>query len=247
MIEYICANCGEVVETDAEPGMQEGCPACRHINMIPQPAPSMAEAQARADAEVGAQVAELRQQHAAEQAPHAVSASAQANANTATPPLQEAPPSPLRRPRQESVAEKVVKSDGEHRAPKRPAPLRTPGTGPTIAVAGLAIGISLILAGIITVGVCLAMDVSVETSHWYDELIQSRRFEVADLGKINEKMNQRLFGVVIGVGLFLSGTIVFCLSGIYGSLWKIAGNLQRRLSDRGPQANAVPVTAPGRK
>lgn len=41
MVKYVCQRCGVTLETDAAPGTREKCPACRSVNVVPEPSPSI--------------------------------------------------------------------------------------------------------------------------------------------------------------------------------------------------------------
>ncbi|MBM4035383.1 MAG: hypothetical protein FJ291_26875 [Planctomycetes bacterium] len=77
------------------------------------------------------------------------------------------------------------------------------------------VGVLLIVVGTITVVACLRMDVSVGSEG------------IANL----DKLNQRLLGVVIGMGIFLAGAVTCCFSSIHRSLWNIAAYTLAQLKD----------------
>jgi len=116
-----------------------------------------------------------------------------------------------------AVDERQARAAEEERWRRELAARRRVGEPTERLSLGLGIGILLILAGIITTIACAAMDIGVRVGH----------DQVANL----DKMNQRLLGVVIGVGLFIAGVVAVYLSSIHFSLWKIARHAQADMRD----------------
>ncbi len=197
MIKYDCEKCGAGLETDAAPGTRDQCPACHHVNVIPEPAPSiLSRIRDRAS---DALEARREKATAAKQARESAQ-SAEADARAAAEAVE---------------ARSQARAEAQAQA-WRAAHERLGGTRLGLA-GGQAAGILLVVVGIITVVACLAMDVSV--GFGYER--------VANL----DKMNLRLLGVIIGVGLFLAGTIINCLNSIHRSLWTIAVQALADLKD----------------
>jgi hypothetical protein len=73
-------------------------------------------------------------------------------------------------------------------------------------LSGYVVGPLLILAGVITTAACMGMDVSSGSTH-----------EGAAIANL-DRMNQRLGGVVIGVGLFVAGVVLAGMWAIHATL-----------------------------
>jgi len=221
MVKYTCEKCG--AQLHGQPGTHEDCPACYHSNAIPRPLPSMfarirgrwaaakqarAVAKGQATAEARARAAEAQGRAAEEELKRRWEAEAQADAAEAR--ARAAEEERQRRAEAERQA-RAAEEKWQRRA--KAARVRL-GKAPQGPGGGQVVGILLIVAGIITVIACLGMDVSVEG-------------HIANL----DKMNQRLLGVVIGVGVFIAGVVTVCLNSIHCSLWKIAGGALADLKD----------------
>jgi hypothetical protein len=93
------------------------------------------------------------------------------------------------------------------------------------------LGALLIVAGIITTVYCMGMDVSSGSSH-----------EDAAIANL-DKMNQRLGGVVIGVGLFIAGVVVVGMCAINVTL-AFTAQVILRASEEARQDRPRPPTPP---